>query len=580
MSDQKKFKLCITMAGAVSAGGYTAGVLDYLLETLELWEQAKDKNRKLGKDHPDYDTSIPMHDVEIDVISGSSAGGISGTLTMLALANKNHKGFGEKNPNGDNNVFYKSWVEMADDNQSDTLEKLLNTRDLEEHDEIRSLLNTEAIEVIADKALSIDEQRSVPAYASKSLDLILTTTNLRGVNFRVNFDGNSNTSSGGTVITNHGGFFRYKLTNDQFAPGIPKKGSGNDDDLYYVLDFKEDKDMEYLKGATLSTAAFPIGLKSRKISISSEYIKRYPRYLFGTSDGITPIIPEGENYTFNSVDGGLINNEPYGIGLKMLREKNPNHFKEGKYAVLMIDPFPNKDQDVEETGSSILKIAGGMFKALRNQVMFNQDGIIDALSLEDRTKFLVEPIRKVENDQGKWVRAKSDLAAAPISGFAGFLSKKFRAHDFQLGRRNCQSFLRYYFAVPEDKIESRLCHKAEKEAMDRFQFMVPPRDPNGNKFFPIIPDMRVLSNFDEKVDLATYGKDAFIELLPYPKLSFSRFEKKYKKRIKTRIGKISKGLIGSNFLGSLANFFFIKKRGYKTVANGIKDSLGSFDLLE
>lgn len=580
MSDTKKFKLCITMAGAVSAGGYTAGVLDYLLETLELWEKAKENNRKLGKDHPNYDKSIPMHEVEIDVISGSSAGGISGTLTMLALSNKNHKGYGRNNPKGDHNVFYNSWVEMADDAESDTLEKLLNLKDLEEHKEVRSLLNTNAIEVIANKALTIDSQRSVPNYASKSLDLILTTTNLRGLNFRVDFDGNSGTSSGGTVITNHGGFFRYKLTNENFPPGIPPQGSGNGDDLYYVLDFNEEKDMQYLKDATLSTAAFPIGLKSREISISNEYVKRYPKYLFGTSEGITPIIPDGESYTFNSVDGGLINNEPYGIGLKVLKEKNPHHFEHGKYAVLMIDPFPNKDQDVEETGNSILKIAGGMFKALRNQVMFNQDGIIDALALEDRTKFLVEPIRKVQNEEGKWVRAKSDLAAAPISGFAGFLSKDFRAHDFQLGRRNCQSFLRYYFAVPEDKVESRLSEAITTEAKERFEFANPPKDPNGEKFIPIIPDMRVLKNFDEQLNINEYGTDAFIKLLPYPKLSFVSFEKKYKKGIKNRIGKIAKGLIGNNFVGGLANFFFLKKRGYKTVAKGLKDSLRNFDLLE
>jgi len=149
MASDKKFKLCITMAGAVSAGGYTAGVLDYLLETLELWEQAKNKNRTIGVGNAGYDDTIPMHEVEIDVISGSSAGGISGTLTLLALADKAHKSYNKDNPNGDNNIFYKSWVEMADDNKSDTVEKLLGTKDLKQYGEVRSLLNTEAIEVIA-----------------------------------------------------------------------------------------------------------------------------------------------------------------------------------------------------------------------------------------------------------------------------------------------------------------------------------------------------------------------------------------------------------------------------------------------
>ena len=36
-----EFHLGITMAGAVSAGCYTGGVMDYLFELLDLWEKAK-----------------------------------------------------------------------------------------------------------------------------------------------------------------------------------------------------------------------------------------------------------------------------------------------------------------------------------------------------------------------------------------------------------------------------------------------------------------------------------------------------------------------------------------------------------
>ena len=33
----KVFHLAITMAGAISAGAYTAGVLDFILEALDKW---------------------------------------------------------------------------------------------------------------------------------------------------------------------------------------------------------------------------------------------------------------------------------------------------------------------------------------------------------------------------------------------------------------------------------------------------------------------------------------------------------------------------------------------------------------
>lgn len=574
MENEKTFKLCLTMAGAVSAGAYTAGVIDYLLETLDLWEKAKEINRSRGIDHPDYDHSIPMHQVEIDVMSGSSAGGISGSLTLLALADKDFKSYNKDNPSGENNMFYKSWVNMADTSGSSTMDKLFENNDLKEFGEVRSLLNTKAIDVIADEAIRIREQRKIPNYASDSLDVILTTTNLRGINFLVNFDG-SRDGSNGTVITNHGGFFRYKLKNDKYEAGIPK----SEDELYYVLNISNEKHLRYLKDATLSTAAFPIGLRSREVAISSEYIKRYPKYLFNQSKGIEPLLPKGNIYRFNSVDGGVINNEPYGIGLKVLKEKNPKSIEDCKYGVIMIDPFPNKDHDVAESGKSILDIAGGLLRALRNQVMFNQEGILDALDLSDRTKFLIEPVRKIEVN-GKWVRPKNDLASAPISGFAGFLSRDFRAHDFQLGRKNCQAFLRYYFAIPSEDIEKRLSISPSEGIKERYQFAVPAMDVNGEKFFPIIPDMRVLRNFNNQVDIEKYGKDANIKEFPYPKLSFSEFESRYKSKIKGRIGGIVKYLLKNRFLSFLANFFYAKSAGYKFVKKTLEEELGENDLLK
>lgn len=564
MENEKTFKLCLTMAGAVSAGAYTAGVLDYLFETLELWEQAKATNRARGINHPDYDHSIPMHQVEVDVLSGSSAGGICGSLAFVALSDKNFKSCNNRNKTGKNNVFYESWVNMGDNPENSTIDKLLNNNDLKRFQEVRTLLNSEVIDSLADNAISVREEKTIPNYASKSLDVILTTTNLRGINFLIDFDGNNQDSSKGTVITNHGGFFRYKLKNEFYSPGIPK----NEDQLYYVLDLQKKRDLRYLKEATLSTAAFPIGLSAREVTVSSEYIKRYPQYLFNVAKGIHPLLPDGDLYNFTSVDGGVINNEPYGIGLKILKEKNPEHVKYDRYGVVMIDPFPNKDNDIAKTGTDILSIAGGVFKALRNQVMFNQDGIMDALNLSNQTKFLVEPIRQVEKN-GIWGRPHSDLASAPLGGFAGFLSRDFRHHDFHLGRKNCQAFLRHYFAMPIEDVESRLSIMPTDSVKERFIFKVPAKDVNGKHFFPIIPDMRVIRNYSNQGDVKNFGEDANIGEIPYPKMNFSAFESRYKKKIKERIGLLVKYQLKNGFVAFLTNQFYAKKAGY----NFIKDSL-------
>lgn len=572
-TSKEKFKICIAMAGAVSAGAYTGGVMDYLLETLDLWEKAKQQNRVLGIEHPEYNFSIPMHDVEIDVISGSSAGGISGSLAMLNVVDASYEYVNKDNPFGKSNRFYQSWVEMGDDATSTTFEKMLSPEDLVKGELPNSLLNSKPIDAIAENALKINYVKPYPSYISESLDLILTTTNLRGINFKIDFGGNEKS---GSVITSHAGFFRYKLTNGTYKSGIP-----DGDDLYYVLDLGSSKDMGYLKDATLSTAAFPIGLKSREVAISQQYVERYPKYLFGQRRGIYPLIKENTVYKFNSIDGGLINNEPFAISLKVLKEKNDKEIlAQDRYAVIMIDPFPNKDNDVEAENPKrdIISIAKGMFKALRNQVMFNQDGILEALELNDRTKFLIEPVRKV-SVQGSLSRAKNDLASAPFSGFAGFIDKSFRAHDYHLGRQNCQAFLRYYFGVPESDLLKRLTELPHSSAFERFYYNESQFEPSSKKLYPIVPDMRVLKASTNKVDFANFGIDAQLAYPIYPSISTSELKNKYKKLIKGRLESVSNAMI-SNLWFKIANRLFIRNKLYKGVEELLFEELKDADLLK
>ena len=58
----KPFAIGLTMTGAISAGTYTAGVLDFLLEALDQWEAAK-----AGELPPDERGRVPWHDVVISV---------------------------------------------------------------------------------------------------------------------------------------------------------------------------------------------------------------------------------------------------------------------------------------------------------------------------------------------------------------------------------------------------------------------------------------------------------------------------------------------------------------------------------
>ena len=136
MGDSNKtFHLGITMAGAVSAGAYTAGFIDYLIEALELWEEQKTIIREKisqNKILSDYEKKIPLHDICIDVLGGASAGGMVGMITALSTYSKMPP---VKKPTNDNtgNILYDSWVLLDDDLDSNiknnvaTFQKMLYT---------------------------------------------------------------------------------------------------------------------------------------------------------------------------------------------------------------------------------------------------------------------------------------------------------------------------------------------------------------------------------------------------------------------------------------------------------------------
>ena len=67
------FELGLVMAGAISAGAYSAGVLDFLFEALDAYEEAKGQSGWNG----------PTHDVRVPVMAGASAGGMTASICAL-----------------------------------------------------------------------------------------------------------------------------------------------------------------------------------------------------------------------------------------------------------------------------------------------------------------------------------------------------------------------------------------------------------------------------------------------------------------------------------------------------------------
>src|SRR5262249_940214 len=81
MASRTEFHLGITMSGAISAGAYTAGVLDFLIEALDQWEAAL-----AGPNG----STVPNHLIGLKVMSGASAGAITAAIGAIALVDDQH----------------------------------------------------------------------------------------------------------------------------------------------------------------------------------------------------------------------------------------------------------------------------------------------------------------------------------------------------------------------------------------------------------------------------------------------------------------------------------------------------------
>src|ERR1700749_742650 len=103
-TDQDTFYVGLCMAGAVSAGAYNAGVMDYLLEALAEWEKRR------GQD------GVPTHKVQIPVMGGASAGGMTSIIGATSLNNPLPPIDKPTDPNNllaehPENKLYHSWVD-------------------------------------------------------------------------------------------------------------------------------------------------------------------------------------------------------------------------------------------------------------------------------------------------------------------------------------------------------------------------------------------------------------------------------------------------------------------------------------
>jgi hypothetical protein len=313
-----------------------------------------------------------------------------------------------------------------------------------------------------------------------------------------------------------------------------------------------------LMEAALSTSAFPIGLRSRPFrnDISVYQSRLWPR-AFNDDPSSPPltIAPdifdnEGRPYTFWTCDGGLINNEPLEYARVVLSgapdERNPRDATEANRAVLMIDPFPDdggRGIPADTESAEVTALVRALFPALKFQARFKPNELGVALGENVFSRFLIAPVRKEKTGD------ETDLAASGLTGFSGFLDRRFRVHDFQLGRMNCQKFLRDHLCVHIDNPVVADWVKKLRESGHLDKYRTRTRDAVGNEkldedFVQIIPLME---------DVVKR-----VEALPWPKLPQGReaFMKALLPKLEERLDSVLDSVVPS-----LMSLFGIRQKG-------------------
>lgn len=482
-SDGKTFVVGLALAGAISAGAYTAGVLDFLIEALEEWEKVRKESE---------------HRVVLSAISGTSAGGICAPLLAAAIV---HSDPPIRDAHGRTKAYlprlYDAWVtrtklfgdaegevSLTSDEDLTRLEKQPPPTDfagraLRKPKRVKSLLNGALLEDIAMASLMPSgkaPERPVPRpFIAENLHLFLMTGNLRGVPYAVTFQQRQKHGmllhadrihAAATGIGNHEG------ANSEWAgretPSIPLTASvGTQTEL--------DPQWERIRVAALATCAFPAGLPSR---IIRETGAEKARLVWPIETGFQPKDPNNPgapaypnfdpdwpgnaippSYSYVSADGGIANNEPFEYARWSIMakppERNPRNETKADRAVIMIDPFPEPpDFDLGPDDDSMVATLQRLISTLIDQARFKFVELAEAQSEGVASRYLVAPSRPAANADGSNNASLrtgiNAIATGMLGGFGGFVAEKLRAHDYKLGRRNCQLFLKEHFALPED----------------------------------------------------------------------------------------------------------------------------------
>lgn len=455
-----RFEIGLTMAGAVSAGAYQAGVIDFLFQALDEWQAAKERG----------DPTVPSHDVLLKVVTGASAGGMTAAV-MTAMADRDFPRVAD--PAGErhtSNNLFEAWVNRID------IADLLGKQDRGE-DDLPSLLDSTVLDRIARDVFSSKLATKRRAYIASDFRTILCFTNQRGVPYRIAFTGETGQ---GHDMTRHGDRLEFVLS--AASPSGP-------DGYWLEAGNYSGENWDLLRSAALASGAFPIGLAPRMIRRRRKDYESHPRRDGGVIEPSWDASGASEEMCFWAVDAGVTDNEPFQLARERLSTEeegqDPQTPTGAGGMIIMVDPFVGREVVPEDTDDSprpgLLKQMSTILGSAIDEARFKPEELALAQDSTVCNRFLIAPIR---TDHGERLLSPKAIACGTLGAFGGFLSREFRVHDFILGRRNCQKFLQSHFAleVEPGHVNTRFKISYEESQAKGWLFFE-----GGKAFMPVIP---------------------------------------------------------------------------------------------
>ena len=461
-------RIGLILSGGVSLGAYQAGALTEILYALE------HVNKSSAKDES----------IQIDVLTGASAGSITAALAARIIMHRSNR----------RDDLHKVWVREPDiDKMLDIAEKIGLDGSTS-----ASILSNQFQKDLANRyILDPDGDRDPASCAPEKLYLHFALSNLAGVDYELQY-----AHAGRRPLDANNATFPTTLFSDQSRETIEYKANYDKSLWQRIVD------------AAIASGSFPFAFPPFPLTRQKRH---YDSPLFSAAQRFPSC------YAFT--DGGLFNNEPIGQAIDLARQADDGKLRSDRIFIL-IDPNMNVsgrdddyclshacqeneglDQSLVEQAARLLKMVFGeaqvqdwmrtsntsdrarwrdmvgevlrvaiaevswtkmtevkeKLDAIQNDIMAVDDAF--GIATERRDDGSVPSVESVERDllriidrvagleNKKEIRlfaigARGEQTAGENSrGFAGFFKQEWREHDYRLGRRHAHRLLPEFLGI-------------------------------------------------------------------------------------------------------------------------------------